>query len=319
MMRDPHIGIGHAAYRLGERLAARGTGLRFAEIASAEALAQRVGEFDVLLVSGLWRNAMLANAKRLRFVQSISAGMDQFDAAAFRAAGVRLASARGVNANAVAEHAFALMLALARHVSLARDAQARRHWRPMIGEIARREFELAGRTMVLVGAGAIGGRIAALARAFAMRVVVVRRDASGPLAGADETLPVARLAEALPRADFLVLAAALTRETEGLIGAGAFAALKPTARLVNVARGKVVDQAALIAALAEGRLAGAGLDVFATEPLPAESPLWAMPNVIVTPHSAGETQRYEEGVLDIFLDNLGRLARGETALVNQVV
>lgn len=318
MVRNPVIGVAHAAYRLAERLAARGTGHRLVEFKDVASLEAGIGELDVLLASGLWRNAMLPRARRLRFVQSISAGMDQFDAAAFRAAGVRLASARGVNANAVAEHALALMLALARHLPQARDDQARRRWRPMIGEIARREFELKGKTLVLVGAGAIGGRIARLAKAFDMRVVVVRRDASRPAPDADETAPTARLLDILPRADFLVLAAALTRETEGLIDAAALAAMKPGARLVNVARGKVVDEAALVSALEAGRLAGAALDVFATEPLPGWSPLWAMPNVLVTPHNAGETQRYEEDLIDIFLENLARLARGETALVNEI-
>ena len=117
----------------------------------------------------------------------------------------------------------------------------------------------------------------------------------------------------------MALTCPLTPETEGLIGAAALTALKPGALLINVARGKVVDEAALLDALAEGRVRAAALDCFPDEPLPAESPFWALPNVLITPHTAGETERYEQNVVDILVDNIERLLRGETALRNQVV
>ena len=123
----------------------------------------------------------------------------------------------------------------------------------------------------------------------------------------------------LPRADFVVLACPLTDETRGLIGAAALAAMKPTAHLVNVARGRVVDEPALIEALQAGRIAGAALDVTVDEPLPEASPLWAMPNVLITPHTGGETHKYEDNVLDMMMENLNRQWRGETALFNQIV
>ena len=134
---------------------------------------------------------------------------------------------------------------------------------------------------------------------------------------ADEV--VADLERALARADVVALTCPLTPETEGLIGAAALAALKPGALLINVARGKVVDESALIAALASGRVRAAALDCFADEPLPAQSPIWALPNVLITPHAAGETGLYEENVVDILVDNIERLLRGETVLRNQVV
>ncbi|MCQ4161808.1 D-2-hydroxyacid dehydrogenase [Roseomonas sp. GC11] len=316
---EPAILFAHPAYQMQARFAARATGLRAVQVTTREELAARVGEADVVVVSGLWSNALLEQAPRLRFVQSISAGVDQYDQAAFRARGVRLASAQGVNANAVSEHALALILAMARLLPQARDNQKNRHWRPMIGEIAQREDELGGKTLVVVGLGRIGGRLARLAKAFGMHVVGLRRDPAAGADGADEVHAIAQLHAVLPRADIVALTCPLTPETTGLIGAAALAAMKPTARLVNVARGRVVDEAALVEVLRAGGIAGAALDVTVEEPLPAASPLWDMPNVLITPHSAGETQRYEDNVLDILMDNLARLQRGEDTLRNQVV
>ena len=122
-----------------------------------------------------------------------------------------------------------------------------------------------------------------------------------------------------PQADFVVLTCALTPETTGLMSAAAFAAMKPSSVFVNVARGKVADEAALIRTMREGRIWAAGIDVTAEEPLPGSSPLWTLPNVFVTPHTAGETRAYEDNVLDILMDNLGRLWRGEATLRNQVL
>jgi len=200
-----------------------------------------------------------------------------------------------------------------------RDNQSKSHWRPMISEIGAREAELAGRTMVIVGLGRIGARLARFAKAFDMRVVGVKRDVSSSAGGIDRLVPTAALAAVLPEADFVVLACPLTPETENLIGRDALAAMKPTALLVNVARGRIVDEAALIDALKAKRLRAAALDVTRDEPLPASSPLWTMPNVLITPHTAGETQAYEDNVIDILVDNLGRLERGESGLRNGIV
>ena len=166
-----------------------------------------------------------------------------------RAAGIRLASAQGCNANAVSEHAIALMLGILRRVPEARDNQAKRFWRGMMGDFAKREDEAGGKTVIVVGTGRIGGRIARICKALDMQVIGVRRDPSAGANGADEVHSFTNLPALLPRADFVVLACPLTDETRGLIGASAFAAMKPTAQLVNVARGRVVDEAALIAAL----------------------------------------------------------------------
>lgn len=317
-LSDITILFAHGAYQMADRFAARGTGIRHVQVRSFDDLAETVVDADVVCVSMMWKNELLAKARRLTFVQSISAGIDQYDVTEFKSKGIRLASGAGVNANAVAEHAMAHMLALNRHLHTSRDHQAQAHWRPMISEIARREAELAGKTLVIVGLGRIGQRLARFARAFDMHVIGVKRDVTQGGEGVDELVTTADLLSVLPRADVVVLACPLTSETEHLIDARALAAMKPTAQLVNVARGKVVDEAALIAALGAGRLGAAGLDVTREEPLPAASALWTLPNVLLTPHTAGETQAYEDNVIDILIENLNRLARGETRLVNEV-
>lgn len=315
----PTLCFAHAAYRMGDRFALRNTGLEWFEVRTLDDLKARIGEVDVLCVSGLWRNELIPAAPRLGFIQSISAGTDQYSRDALRAAGIRLASAQGVNERAVAEHAIALILAMARHIPQARDNQAAKKWRGAIGDLATREDELGGKTLVIVGMGRIGSRLATLAKAFDMRVIGVRQDSSKGAGAADEVVGETRLRDVLPQADFVALTCPLTPSTENLVDARALAAMKPSAFLVNVARGKVVDEPALIGALDERRIAGAALDTVWEEPLPAASPLWSMPNVLITPHVAGETRRYEDNVIDVLMENLGRLERGETALRNQVV
>ena len=309
----------HVAYRLQERFSALGTGIRSFAVRDLESLETRMGEADVLVISGLWHNHLLQRAKKLRLIQAIGAGTDQFPREELVRRGIRLASARGVNYRAVAEHAMALILALSRRLPEARDNQTKRVWRDMIGDPSRREDELGGKTLLVVGLGQIGGRLAELAKPFDMRVIGLRRNPAAGRGGADAVHAMGDLVSLLPEADFVALTCPLTRETENLIDAKAFARMKPSAYLVNVARGRVVDEAALIAALGAGHIAGAGLDVTAEEPLDASSPLWGMAQVLITPHTAGETSRYEDNVIEILRDNLERLWRGEPQLRNQVV
>jgi phosphoglycerate dehydrogenase-like enzyme len=317
-LSDLTIAFGHSAYRLGEEFARRNTGLRFFEVRQAADLHARIGEADVVVVSAFWRNAPVEKATKLRFIQSISAGIDVFDPAALKARGIRLASAKGANATAVAEHAMGLALALARKIHTARDNQAKKVWRGMIGDPAAREDELAGKTMLIVGLGGIGLKLARFAKAFDMTVIGVKRDVSQPIAGVDGLVAPGALTEAIGKADIVALTCPLTPETENLINAERLAAMKPSALLINCARGKVVDEDALIATLKAGGIAGAGLDVTREEPLPAASPLWEFENVLITPHTGGETASYEKRVIDFLIENLGRLQRGED-LVNGVV
>ena len=313
------IGFAHVAYRTAEAFAARRLGIAHFEVRTSAELERRAPEADVLVVSGLWRNTLIASAPKLRFVQSLSAGTDQYDKALFAKRGVRLANAQGANERAVAEHALALILALTRQLHVARDNQQARHWRGMIGDRALREEELGGKTLVIVGLGRIGTRLAPLARAFDMRVIGVRRTARPAPEAADEVVAQADLAKALAKADVVALTCPLTPETEGLIGAAALAALKPGALLINVARGKVVDEAALLAASPTDACAPPRSTASMKSRCRPNPLFWAQPNVLITPHAAGETTRYEENVVDILVDNLERLLRGETALRNQVV
>ncbi|MCJ2069472.1 D-2-hydroxyacid dehydrogenase [Methylobacterium sp. J-030] len=311
--------FGHPAYQLGDVFRARCPDHACLEVRTLPEVEARIAEADVLVVSRFWRDAWVDRAERLRFIQAISAGTEVFDRARLRERGIRLASAQGGNAGAVAEHALAMILSLTRHLHTARDHQASRRWRGLIADPERREMELAGKTMVVVGLGGIGSRIAALAAAFGMRVVGVRRSAADAAPPFEAVFPPDRLAEALGRADVVVLACPLTPETEGLIDAAALAAMRPSAFLINVARGRVVDEAALIRALRDGALAGAGLDCFAQEPLPESSPLWGFENVVMTSHTAGESRACEARVVDILVDNLSRLASGRADLRNQIV
>ncbi len=313
------ICIAHPAYQLKACLDATHPGFDVIEVRDGAEFKRRVAEADVVVVSGLWTNGLLAQAPKLKFIQSVSAGVNQFDHAALRAKGIRLASAQGVNARAVAQHAMALILALVRRLPEAWDNQRRRHWRPMMGNFADREDELTGKTLLVVGLGGIGGRLARLAKAFEMTVTGVRQDAAKGADGADSVHGLSDLPDLLPRADFVALTCPLTTETQGLLGAAAFGRMKRSAYLVNVARGGCVVEGDLIAALRSGGIAGAALDVVAEEPLPASSPLWTMPGVLITPHLGGETRRYEDNVVEVLLENLNRLWRGETALRNQVV
>lgn len=313
------ICFAHVAYAMQDQFAKRGTGIKSFQVRSYEEFEKRVGEADVVVASGMWKNDIIPKATNLKFIQSISAGMDQYSKEQLGAKGVRLCSASGVNARAVAEHAIALMLAISRRLPEARDNQHKKFWRGMIGDLTQREDEIGGKTVLIVGTGKIGSHLAGLCKAFGMKVLGIRRDPSKGKDGADSIHGMAELVKLVPQADYVVLACALTPETTGLMSAAAFAAMKPTATFVNVARGKVADEAALIATLKAGRIAAASIDVTAEEPLPGPSPLWDLPNVFVTPHTAGETRAYEDNVIDILLENLGRLWKGEKTLRNQVL
>lgn len=220
-----------------------------------------------------------------------------------------LTSTSGIHAIPISEHILALLLAFGREIHRAVRAQQRRKWIALDqhGSVS----ELAGKTLVLVGVGAIGARTAEVAAALGVRVLGVRRDPAIAVHGAESMVGPDRLLDLLPEADFVVLIAPLTRETQGMIGERELRAMKPTAYIVNVGRGGLIQEHALIRALQEGWIAGAGLDVFETEPLPQDSPLWSMENVIITSHYGGMTPHYDERAMAIFLDNLQRYRSGQ--------
>ena len=241
---DITVCCAHPAYQIHDELVARNSGVRSFQVRERDELPDRISEADVLVISGFWRNEFLERAPKLRFIQSIGAGTDQFDRDLLRGRGVRLASAQGVNERAVSQHAMALILAMARRLPEARDNQSRLLWRGMISDLAQREDELTGKTLVIIGLGRIGGRLAGLAKAFGMEVIGVRQDPAAGANGADAVHHFDRLSELLPRADFVALTCPLTPETQGIIGADALSRMRSSAVLVNCARGKCVDELA---------------------------------------------------------------------------
>jgi phosphoglycerate dehydrogenase-like enzyme len=239
----------------------------------------------------------LRAAPRLRWLHIHSAGVDRPIYQELLQRGVRVTTSSGANAPVVAQTALLGLLALARHWPLLLAAQREHRWAPLIASGLPRDLH--GQTAVVVGWGPVGQEIGRLLQAVGLKVVVVRRQGSPTLH------------EALPAADWLVLACALNEQTRGLLGARELALLPAHCGLVNVARGEVIDEPALVDALRTRRLAGAYLDVFAHEPLAPDSPLWDLPNVIATPHSAGFSDANEERVAEMFLENLARWLRGE--------
>ena len=264
---------------------------------------------DVEVVVGGFPRELVLAAPNLRWVQQWGAGADWLmRTPAAREKDYVLTNASGVHAIPISEHILALIFAFARGIHHAVRAQTQHDWR---GPKQHQSSEIAGSTMVLVGVGAIGERTAQMGAALGMRVLGVRRDPALPAEGVAAMYAPAGLPELLPQADYLVLTVPLTEETKGMIGEAELRAMKPTAVIINIGRGGTIDEAALIRALSEGWVGGAGLDVFATEPLPADSPLWDMENVIVTPHHAGSTPHYDARAMAIFLDNLRRYVAGE--------
>jgi len=254
-------------------------------------------------------------ARNLRWLQVFNAGVDHPVFQRFVESGVRLTTAAGASAVPIAQTAIAGLLMLARGFPHWLDAQRRRSWEPIVEPNV--PADVSGQTLLVLGVGGIGIEIARLGHALGMRVIGVRRrplEAGDPV---DELHPPARLRELLPRADWLALACPLSDETRGVIDAEALALLPRGAHVLNVARGGIVDERALIAALRGGHVAGAYLDVFAEEPLPADSPLWTLPNVIATPHNSSVSRGNEARRNRIFLRNLVRFGRGE-ALSNEV-
>jgi D-2-hydroxyacid dehydrogenase (NADP+) len=258
---------------------------------------------------------LLDRAPALAWVQLPSAGWDRPQFVAWKARGVTLCNASGIASVAVAQSAVAGMLALARHLPQWMQAQRRRAWEPLRG--AREPAVLEDKTAVVVGLGAIGQEIARLCRALRMQVIGVSQSGVDKAGVCDEALPQAQLDQALQRCDWLLLSCPLTPQTQGLFDAGRFAQLRRGARLVDVSRGGVVRESALLGALQNGALAAAYLDVMETEPLPPDSPLWSHPAVLVSPHYAGDYQGRQEKLTRLFGDNLGRHLRGEP-LINAV-
>ncbi len=255
----------------------------------------------------------LDEARALRWIQLVSAGAEHLLAAGVDRTDILVTTASGIHGTAMAEYTLGVMVMLARRMPLVLRESERHQWKPSRLRTYYGE-ELSGKTLGILGLGAIGQRVATMARCLGMRVIGLRR--SGSSEGLAEGLVDAvygpdGLLEMLSKSDFVLVALPLTQETRGLLGERELRAMKPTSYVINVARGQIVDEAALARALREGWIAGGAFDVFGEEPLPAESEIWDLPNLIVTPHLAGGTLPYLDRATELFRDNLERYVAGQ--------
>ncbi|HUG30050.1 MAG TPA: D-2-hydroxyacid dehydrogenase [Candidatus Limnocylindria bacterium] len=310
-----------------ERIQAVAPGSRIVNL-SVEGLADGpVDDVEVLLRGWLVAEAfdrLLVRAPHLTWVHSATSGVERALTPAALARDVLVTNARGVFSRPIAEHVLLMILAVSRHLPQLLELQRERTWQPLEGR------ELRELTIGIVGYGSLGRSVASLASAFGARVIAMRRrpdaaEASGAsgASGTDEgdVFPFEPrldrlvgpdgLHELLAESDIVVLAAPLTSETDGMIDEAAVAAMKRDAWLINVARGRLIDDTALIRALRENRIGGAALDAFRDEPLPQSSPYWELSNVILTPHTAWSSARVLDRSVDLFCDNLVRFSRGE--------
>jgi phosphoglycerate dehydrogenase-like enzyme len=253
-------------------------------------------------------------APALKWMQVFNAGVDHPVFASVIERGVRLTTSSGTAAEPIAQTAIAGMLMLARNFPRWLAGQREHHWNPLAAADFPRD--LRGQTMLVYGLGAIGIEIARLAHLLGLKVIGVRRQNS-PVEHVDEMHTPDQLAELLPRCDWLTVACPLTSETRGMFNTALLAKLPRGARFINISRGEVVDEPALIGALESGQLGGAYLDVFMQEPLPATSPLWDLPNVIVTPHNSTASAGNDTRVTALFLANLKRWQQNQP-LINEV-
>jgi phosphoglycerate dehydrogenase-like enzyme len=283
--------------------------------AVAEGLQGAFADADV--VFGFW-GAELHNAiklegsihevaPRLKWIQLTSAGADRLLNSGFIEEGIVVTTVSGLHATPIGEYVLTTILMFAKGMPRTMRAQVRGEWTRFA------PTELRGKTVGIVGMGHIGEEVARLAKAFGCRVVATRRSVAAPTSTdcCDELMPASELPRLLSRSDYVVLCVPLTSETRGLIAEPELRAMKPSAVLVNIARGPVTVEADLVRALTEGWIAGAALDVFDQEPLPEGHPFWSMENVILTPHVSGGTEIYNQRAVEIFADNLRRFLRGE--------
>jgi phosphoglycerate dehydrogenase-like enzyme len=287
-------------------LRAGGNGVEL--FSSRDAKAQIAAAAEAEVIYGGLTPQLLAATTTLKWVHISSAGVDRFLFPEIVSHPAIMTCARGVAAVSIAEHAFALILAFTRSLPLAFRNQQERRW------AHTSLIEICGQTLGIVGFGRVGREVARRATGFGLRVLAVDANPVDPPEGVTALWPPDRLPDLCAEADILVNCTPLTAQTERMIRREHFARMKPSALFVNVSRGRVVDQEALIEALREGRIAGAALDVVDPEPLPSDSPLWNLPNVILTAHSATTSQHFWRRMHELFCENLRRYVTGEPLL-----
>ena len=297
-----HVHVPGIGERMADLVRARRPELDVVVVDDRDELVQRLPEIEVLMA---WRppRGRWAEASRLRLIQVPAAGVDSVLPADDLPAGIPVCNATGAHNPHMPEFAIGMLLALAKGVPILARQQQDKVWRP------RNPIVLHGTTLAVLGLGTIGEGVATAARGLGMRVVGVRRSGQ-PVEGVDQVVPPDRMGEVLPGCRSLVVVTPLTPETRGLVDTAILEQLPDGALLVDVSRGGVVDPDAVVAALRSGKLAGAALDVFETEPLPADSPLWDEPNLLITPHTAGLSDDYFDHIADLFSANIAALENG---------
>jgi len=274
-----------------EAIQKRWPGMRVLHLPNYERLADELPDADIFVGYSL-RAEQLKEAKKLKWIHSTAAGVAQLMYPQLRDSGIIVTNPSGIFSVPMAEHTLGLLLALARNFPDSVRGQDRSRWSQQeIWDKPQHLTELNGKILLIVGYGSIGREVAKRARSLDMRVWGVTRSGEGDRTHAERIFSAAKLPDALPDADYLLISAPETLETKHLIGTAQIAKMKQGARLVNVGRGSLLDEAALVQALESGALGGAALDVTGTEPLPAESPLWKAPNLFITPHTSGVSDR----------------------------
>jgi D-2-hydroxyacid dehydrogenase (NADP+) len=290
-------------------------GIEVRKSADEETLLTAVQDADILL-AGKFNRELFSNAKKLGWIHTHYAGVERFLFPEFVASEVLLTSSRGIHGTCASDHVMAFILAFNRGLNLFMRFQSERKWMHKEAMVFPLD-ELEGKTIGIIGLGSIGKETARKARAFGMHVIGLSRTRPEKFGYLDEFMTPANLSRLLQKSDFVVLCLPLTHETEGMIGEEQLSQMKPEAILINVSRGRLIRENALVKALKEGRIAGAGLDVVETEPLPTDSELWSLQNVVITPHVAWQTPHEWTRVIDIFCENLRRYSSGRP-LINQV-
>jgi phosphoglycerate dehydrogenase-like enzyme len=302
---------------MAEAIRQRWPGMRVVHLPDFLKLAKELPDTDIFVGYSL-RAKQLKEALKLKWVHSTASGVAQLMYPELRDSGIVVTNPRGIFAVPMAEHTMGLLLALARNFPDSVRHQDKKHWGPQeIWDRPQRLTELNGQLLLIVGFGSIGQELAKRTRAFGMRVWAVTRSGQGDTSLTERIVASSQLEEVLPEADFVVIAAPETAGTMHLIGANESARMKRGARLINVSRGSLLEETALVKALETGKLGGAALDVTSTEPLPAESPLWKAANLFITPHTSAVSDRLWARQTELLLQLLERWFGGQE-LFNRV-
>ena len=316
---DIFVLFAHANYQLDIGFKKLNPQQKSFQVYNYDDLMANIEKANVLVISGLWQNELIEHAKNLKYIQLTGVGYDGYDLNRLKENNIKLCNAVGLNRIVVAEHTISLILSLSRFLHIARDNQLKKYWAPFISDPMERQSEINGKTAVIFGLGDIGNTIAKFCKSFDMNVIGIKRNTDVKSDYTDKLVHTSKLHEAVKEADFLIISSSLNEETNQIIDKNVFNNMKETSYLVNVARGGCVNENDLIEALKNNKIKGAALDHLSTEPLDVNNPLWNFANVIITPHTAGETPNYETIIPEILIENIGHLKNGNDNLLHRVV